>query len=383
MSLNRWEQLGKDYPEILAYLLGQVSHKFVADHRLMDLITLVNSIPSEEEDAQQVNETITLKSDTVEYTVHEFEHAADGVFPSHEIRNSQGDVVIYGDKHRAPVYAHVLNNETAAYRNRINAMAEAIRNARIELFRARAWNTDAYKFLSSVDAEPIGDTHNLPDATARHYQAVEHQVIDDLGNPLGEKGRNWFVYDCADRCAEILNAETARLRSDLTKADQQASAIAAIAIELREQLASAQKEYKGLVATIESQRPIDDKVHAYVQEHNLGLGGEDVVKVLLEDANSLREQLAQQKRDCLTIVENLRETVKEAESEIAMHETLVPQSTQDAQERETVLRRELNATLRVIREAYARLNDSRIKDYDKVALAAEILEPYIEPKEQS
>jgi hypothetical protein len=147
---------------------------------------------------------------------------------------------------------------------------------------------------------------DIPATEKHHYRAIEHHIVDDLGNRLGKDGRNWFVYDCADRCAEILNAETALLR----------------------------------------------------------------------------EQLEQQKRDCLTIVENLRETVKEAESEIAMHETLVPKSTSDAQERETVLRRELNATLRVIREAHARLNDSRIKDYDKVALAAEILEPYTEPKEQ-
>lgn len=60
MATDRWQQFGIDYPEILAYLIGQVSHKFVADHRLMDLITLVNCIPIEEDNTPENDERAAI-----------------------------------------------------------------------------------------------------------------------------------------------------------------------------------------------------------------------------------------------------------------------------------------------------------------------------------
>jgi hypothetical protein len=44
--------------------------------------------------------------------------------------------------------------ELTAERERV---MDAIRNARIELFRMRAWDTKPYEFLSAVDAEPINE----------------------------------------------------------------------------------------------------------------------------------------------------------------------------------------------------------------------------------
>lgn len=68
-----------------------------------------------------------------------------------------------------------------------------------------------FKSVSGITTQQSTDETQ---PSSLYYHADNHYVVDSLGNRLGR----WFVYDCAERCADILNEETANLRQQLAEA---------------------------------------------------------------------------------------------------------------------------------------------------------------------
>jgi len=176
---------------------GDVLHRFYlpneAAQRAYNKLVEYALYDFDEKVATSTVRPIASTSESIEeYTVHEFEYATDGVFPSHEIRNSQGDVVIYGDKHRAPVYASVLNTETARLRSDLSKadqqsrtiaataieLREQLKETKRELEIARA----ARQILDGV----IRDAHKrLTDGRIHDYDKAElaKEILEPYTEP--------------------------------------------------------------------------------------------------------------------------------------------------------------------------------------------------------
>lgn len=62
-------------------------------------------------------------------------------------------------------------------------------------------------------------------------------------------------------------------------------------MRLTEEVAALRRELADYSSFYEETRPTIDDVHEYVQKHKLGIGGQDVLKILLADAKHLRAQV--------------------------------------------------------------------------------------------
>jgi hypothetical protein len=95
--------------------------------------------------------TSTPVSDSGAYTVHEFERAIPGAFPSHEIRNPQGDWVLYADEYRAPIIADAFNTETASLTAQL-----AVANSERDAMKARVAELEAENAVLGIVISSVG-----------------------------------------------------------------------------------------------------------------------------------------------------------------------------------------------------------------------------------
>lgn len=144
---------------------------------------------------QPATRTPGADSSSGAYTVHEFERAIPGAFPSHEIRNPQGDWVLYADEYRAPIIADAFNTERSTLRQQLAAATSELEAAKAELAECQhahelaSTQRDAATELYSGKHSRLEDVKRELEVSRDARKALE-KVIQTAATYLAETNSN-------------------------------------------------------------------------------------------------------------------------------------------------------------------------------------------------